>query len=119
MRREGTDESNVQMSDVICDSCNSVWTDDRPMVEGHQGSCICGPCLSVAYAEVALQPNDDEPCIERTCTLCLENKGKTPGETKWWVSPMDESAVFCRQCIKRAAGVLHKDPDIPWFKPTS
>ena len=119
MRREGTDESNVQMSDVICDSCGSVWTDDRPMVEGHQGSCICGPCLSVAYAEVALQPNDDEPCVERTCTLCLENKGETPGETQWWVSPMNESAVFCRQCIKRAAGVLHKDPDIPWFKPTS
>ncbi len=115
MRREGTNDDNVQMSDVMCDSCGSEWTHERPMVEGHQGSCICGPCLTVAYTELVVDasPDDDETAEERSCTLCLESK-----TIPMWQSPMTDSAWFCRQCLKRAAGVLHKDPDIPWAKPS-
>jgi len=112
MRREGTDESNVQMSDVLCDACGSVWTDERPMVEGHQGSCICGACLTVAYSELVLHPTEDAP-TERKCVLCLEMKSEP-----MWASPVREDAIYCRRCVKQAAAVLNKDKDIPWSKPT-
>ena len=112
MRREGTDEENVQMSDVLCDGCGSVWTDQRPMIEGHKGSCICGSCLTVAYTDLVLHPAED-PVSERQCTLRLEVRAEA-----MWVSPVRDEAVFCRRCVKQAAGALHKDKDIPWVKPT-
>ena len=33
MRKPGTDNDNVQMSDVLCDFCRAEWTDDLQMVE--------------------------------------------------------------------------------------
>ncbi len=120
MRKPGTDENNVQMSDVLCDFCRSEWTDELPMVEGHQGSCICGKCLSVAYTEVVLHGGSRAPDHYK-CVLCLEanedraalGRADEPG----WQSPLHEEAVACRRCIKQSAGVLQKSNEYEWRKP--
>lgn len=111
MRRPGTDDDNVQMSDVLCDFCHAEWIVDLPMVEGHRGSCICGKCLRIAYIDLIVNRADD---VERgyTCTLCL-----TEPDGPAWRSPMYDDAIICRQCVKRSAGVLHKDKDTDWTKP--
>lgn len=120
MRKPGTDEMNVQMSDVLCDYCHREWTEDVPIIEGHHGSCICGNCLTIAFTEVVLHPADDMP-TEFDCRMCLENaearkelnRANEPG----WPSPMHDDAFICRRCIKLAAGALHKDTNFPWQKP--
>jgi len=108
------------MSDVLCDFCHREWTDDVPMIEGHHGSCMCGRCLAVAYAELVLQRQT--PVINAfECPLCLEgpkdrealDRADEPG----WPSPLHPDVVACRRCVKRASGVLHKDPDYDWTKP--
>ena len=120
MRRPGTDESNVQMSDVLCDFCHREWTDAVPMIEGHHGSCICGKCLTVAYRAVVVDRQPTAP-PEFTCTLCLERPEDRAAENRpgepGWVSPMHDDAAVCRRCIKLAAGALHKDSDYDWRKP--
>jgi hypothetical protein len=119
MRKPGTDEDNVQMSDVLCDFCHREWTEDLPMVEGHQGAVICGNCLTIAYDEVVNRSEGtDEPY---TCVLCREgpedraamDRVGEPG----WLSPVSDGAAACRRCLKRSAGVLHTDPDWSWRKP--
>lgn len=120
MRKPGTDENNVQMSDVLCDFCMRQWTEDHPMIEGHRGSCICGNCLTIAYRQVVLHGESSAPA-DFLCTMCLErdkdravlNRAGEPG----WQSPVRSEAVICRRCIKLAAGVLHKDKDFNWKKP--
>lgn len=122
MRNPGTDQSNVQMSDVLCDFCHRKWTEDIPMIEGHRGSCICGRCLTIAYTDVVLNGVDSSPA-QYTCPMCLESetdraeldRADEPG----WQSPMHEEAVICRRCIKLAAGALHKSSDFDWTKPTA
>lgn len=113
MHRPGADPMAMEMADFLCDFCHQPWTDDRPMIEGHRGACICGPCLSIAYAELVLHKVDDPPQGDETCVLCLEPK---PDHTHWR-SPMTEK-LACVQCVKRSAGALHKDEDINWRKPT-
>ena len=97
------------MSDVLCDFCGREWTDSLPMVEGHQGSCICGDCLADAYR--ALAPAD--PGSEATkCVLCLEERR----EPTW--SPTDADAPrACRRCVRQSAAVLQKDGSCGWRKP--
>lgn len=111
MRRPGCDEDNLAMSDVLCDFCENVWTEELPMVEGHHGSCICGRCLTIAYTEVALHDLNAAPAGYK-CTLCLENRPDAA-----WASPLREGVFICRRCIKQSAGVLNKDPDSGWKKP--
>lgn len=113
MRREGAPEDELAMGDFLCDFCHGEWTEDRPMVEGHQGSCICGSCLSVAWAELVTARVEDFLSEGETCRLCLE-----PREQAVWRSPAHEDAAACLRCVKQSAGALHKDPDIPWRKPT-
>jgi ClpX C4-type zinc finger len=112
MRRPGTDENNVQMSDVLCDFCGSSWSDQRPMVEGHQGGCVCGSCLSLAYREVVIAEANLAPTGYR-CILCLEARTDPA-----WASPMREGVHLCKRCIKQSAAVLAKDPDYGWKRPT-
>lgn len=120
MRKPGTDESNVQMSDVLCDYCHREWTEAIPMVEGHQGGCICGNCLTIAYSEIVLGDAGGAP-TDYKCRMCLETaearhalkRDDEPG----WQSPMHEDAFICRRCIKLAAGALHKNADFAWQKP--
>lgn len=120
MRKPGTDEDNVQMTDVLCDFCHREWTEDVPMIEGHHGSCICARCLTLAYTDVVLNGNDTSPA-EYKCPMCLEaesdraatGRGDEPG----WQSPVHEEAVICRRCVKLAAASLDKDKDFGWQKP--
>ncbi|MBS0189099.1 MAG: hypothetical protein JSS51_13615 [Planctomycetes bacterium] len=111
MRRPGTDENNVQMSDVLCDFCRQEWTDARFMVEGHQGSCICSDCLTHAYRAVARK---SEPAVTEPgkCILCLETR-----PAPLWASPGFPDVLACQRCIKQSAAVLQKDPDFGWRKP--
>jgi len=94
-----------------CDFCASPWSEDRPMVEGHQGSLICGPCLTLAYAALAVQESGEAPG-GWTCTMCLEER-KQAG----WRSPAREEAVVCLRCVKQAATQMEKDPETPWARP--
>lgn len=120
MRKPGTDENNVQMSDVVCDFCRREWTEDVPMIEGHQGSCICGKCLTIAYTDVVVNKHNTAPA-DFKCPMCLEqdkdraalNRSGEPG----WQSPMYPEAVVCRRCIKLAAGALQKDEEFSWKRP--
>lgn len=110
MRREGTDEENVQPEDFLCDFCHHHWTEDRPMVEGHRGSLICGKCLTVAYATV-INSNAGELVPEVvTCALCLQHQ-----ETPHWKGPHE--AYVCTKCIRQSAAILQKDKEVGWKKP--
>jgi len=97
-----------------CDFCKMAWDENRQMVEGHRGSLICSQCLSIAYTELVHLDSGYTPARDEACILCLEN-GR---EGLHWQSPIDESVIVCRRCVKQSAGVLHKDPDIPWKKPS-
>jgi hypothetical protein len=120
MRKPGTDEENVQMSDVLCDFCLREWTDAVPMLEGHHGSCVCGNCLTVAFTEVVLNKTSTAP-DDFKCPMCLEENGDRAAlnraDEPGWQSPTHPEAVMCRRCIKLAAGALHKDSDFDWRKP--
>ena len=52
MHRPGADPEAILPSDILCDFCTRPWSDDIPLVEGHQGSCICGKCLATAWQAV-------------------------------------------------------------------
>ncbi len=110
MRKTGCDEANLQMTDVICDFCRGEWTLQRPMVEGHQGACVCGPCLSQAYREVVL--SETAGTVPVHCTMCLEDRQEAA-----WESPVHPEARICRRCIRQSAAVLQKDADSGWRKP--
>lgn len=120
MRKPGTDESNVQMSDVLCDFCRREWVDDLPMIEGHQGSCICGRCLTVAYTEIVLNSQSTAPA-DFKCRMCLETlddrEATDRGGETGWQSPAEPDACVCRRCIKLAAGALSKDKEMGWKRP--
>jgi len=111
MHRPGTNPDDVQMSDILCDFCTAVWTEDRPMVEGHHGSVICGSCLSVACASILIAGRDDGApgC---TCTMCLEERSDPA-----WRSPLRDEAIVCRRCVRLAARQLERDPDFGWRRP--
>jgi hypothetical protein len=111
MRKPGTDPENVQMSDVICDFCHAEWTEQSPFIEGHQGSIVCGNCLTVAYTDVVLLGNNTGPAGYQ-CVMCLENRPDPA-----WRSPMQPEAVICKRCINLAAGTLSKDKDYAWKRP--
>lgn len=119
MHKPGVDPENVQLSDVLCDYCHREWTEDLPIVEGHEGSCICGHCLRVAYAEIVSSGGGESS--QSRCALCLE-AGKdraalNRADEPLWRSPLYTEACICRRCIKLAAGVLHRDKDYSWRKP--
>lgn len=110
MRRQGCDPENVLMSDVLCDFCGREWTGSLPMVEGHQGSCICGDCLADAYRALALA----EPAAGAAakCVLCLEQR-----EEPTWSPTGAEAPRACRRCVRQSAAVLQKDGTGGWRKP--
>jgi hypothetical protein len=94
-----------------CDFCGKPWAEDRPMVEGHQGSLICGKCLTAAFTEVVHMGGGGEHAGS-ACALCLEVR-KDPQ----WASPLRENARACRRCIKQSAAVLANDEDSAWKRP--
>jgi len=119
MLRPGADQSNVQMEDVLCDFCHRAWTADVPFIEGHRGAVMCGQCLTVAYDELVISRAGETGDFQ--CVLCREGEKDRAAENRpdepGWKSALDESVAVCRRCVKRAAGVLHKDPDYAWRKP--
>jgi len=124
MHRPGVDPDHVSMTDVLCDFCQRSWTDEIPMVEGHQGACICGRCLAAAWVELVHLRGGAPPADAGgawTCRLCLEGPEDRRSEGRshlaGWPSPIDPDAIACGRCVKQAAGVLHKDPDWDWRKP--
>ena len=117
MHRRGANPMDMQPNDFVCDFTGRTWDGMFPMVEGHQGSLICGDALRIAFTEVVLLGNDTMP-EGATCTMCLEER-KDPG----WQSPIavredGAAAVICRRCIRQSSTRLEKDPDWEWQKPT-
>jgi hypothetical protein len=112
MQRPGADPDNMQMTDFLCDFCRREWTEDVPMVEGHQGSLICGKCLTIAYLDVDPGVRSASLPAGATCTMCLEER-----EEAMWQSPMHPQAFICRRCVKQAAGALSKDKESGWKRP--
>lgn len=113
MHRPGANPSDLRMDDVLCDFCEAAWTQERPMVEGHRGSCICHACLAVAYAELTPQPSRVD-AGQGPCTMCLEDRPEPH-----WTSPARDAARICRRCARMAAVVLERDPDAGWSRPTA
>lgn len=114
MRRPGADEDNLAMSDFWCDFCHQGWTDERPMVEGHQGSLICSACLTLACRECLVEKRSAEAQSGETptCLMCLEER-----KDRLWRSPAYTEAVACERCIRQAAAALEHDPDFKWKRP--
>jgi hypothetical protein len=105
------DESAEGADFFKCDFCASPWSEERPMIEGHKGSLICAPCLSIAYRTLAIDESGEAPG-GWTCAMCLEERAQ-PG----WRSPMREQAIVCLRCVKQAATQMEKDPDVAWTRP--
>ncbi|MFN0134426.1 MAG: hypothetical protein ACKVW3_18075 [Phycisphaerales bacterium] len=115
MHRPGTDHSNVQMEDVLCDFCGTTWTETLPLVEGHRGAVICGPCLTTAYRQLMLEKRgtagaEGGGAGGYECRLCLEQR-KEIG----WRGTTD--ACACLRCVKQSAAILAKDADYGWNRP--
>ena len=109
MRRPECDPDDVRMEDVLCDYCRRAWSEALPMVEGHQGSCICGDCLADAFRESVLAERTD--AAPARCALCLEERADATWERG--------GARACRRCVRQSAAVLQKDPDLGWHRPTA
>lgn len=109
MRRAGTDPDNVLMSDVLCDFCAQPWTEQRTMVEGHHGSCICAECLGAAFRALVLDGRDDGA---GPCTMCLESRAEP--HVRGGQRP---EARICRRCTRMASVILERDPDAQWSRP--
>ncbi|USN98713.1 MAG: hypothetical protein H6810_11190 [Phycisphaeraceae bacterium] len=113
MHREGADPENMRPEDFLCDFCGQAWRDDRPFVEGHRGSCVCGNCLWIAYAVLAVHRSGEPMGEGAVCAMCLESKA----DEACWRSPVFEAMLICTRCAKQSAGVLHQDPETDWRKP--
>ena len=81
------------------------------MVEGHRGSLICGPCLTVAYTELVHLHTGQERS-GGLCVMCLEHRPQAQ-----WESPLQPGTCACVRCVRQAAGVMSKDPDSGWKRP--
>ena len=107
VRREGTDPNQVRMEDVLCDFCHTPWTLERPMVEGHHGSCICGNCLRAAWAlTVTSQASDRPDGVPTKCTMCLEER-----TDRTFQSPAFAEACICLRCVRLATLAVARDED--------
>lgn len=95
---------------IACDFCGTDWDERRPMIEGHRGSVLCLDCLKFALVMA-------DPAAELfDCTLCLRSR---PAGTIAWHHPdcppsSNPDAAVCAPCLKQAAGMFSKDPDIDW-----
>ncbi len=113
MFRTGTDTNDVKMEDVLCDFCLAPWIDTLPFMEGHQGSHICGPCVTLAWRATVIfasePPYTDIPAC--SCTMCLEQRIEPAFDSS------KREAHICRRCVKMAAVMLERDVDNAWQRP--
>lgn len=94
---------------ISCDFCGTDWDPDTglpPMSEGHHGSVLCLECMKLALVEAKPM---DKPYA---CTLCLLDD--VPATMPAYRGSKRPNAVACEDCIKQAAGVFSKDPDVDW-----
>ena len=101
----------MKPEDFLCDYCRRAWDGTFPMVEGHQGSLICGECLSAAYRALVLHEGDGVGPGLR-CAMCLEERAQAE-----WRGSAEPGAIACERCIRQAAQSLSKDPDWEWTRP--
>ena len=111
MFKDGADPEEISMSDVLCDFCGSEWKEEVPMIEGHQGSCICGKCLKMAWQQVVVNRMNDTH-EDWTCRMCLEKR-----DEPCYRSPLEETAHICRRCIRMGAHALQSDDPESWDLP--
>jgi formylmethanofuran dehydrogenase subunit E len=112
MHREGIDPENVQPEDILCDYCGEAsWSQGKPSVEGHQGSIVCGTCLTEAFIDLVLHKT--ARASTQKCRMCLE-----PREDPIWLGSFEPNAPICKRCVKQSAGVLTKSKHWDWSKPT-
>jgi hypothetical protein len=114
MHRPGANPDNMQMADFLCDFCGAVWTDSRPMVEGHQGHAICGDCLARAYRCLVLKAGDPAGPPGAVCLMCMERRD----EPLWGPRDGGAAARICTRCARQSAAVLAKEKELGWVKPT-
>jgi hypothetical protein len=95
----------------VCDCCMQHWDEDRPMVEGHQGSLICSQCLTVGYGSLVHLHEGGEHAGNK-CVMCIEHRSEP-----LWQSPLRPEIFVCVRCIRQAAGTLSADPDFGWKRP--
>ena len=127
MHRPGADPENRTEVDFLCDFCGSTWKPERPMMEGHKGSLICGVCLTNAYKQVVLANAGITVPEHIACTLCLLNKAGDYWQSATRVDLQDGEVlvepepgnVVCRWCIERSATMLNKDAESGWKKPVA
>lgn len=106
MHRPGCDPVDMRPDDFLCDFCLTAWDGQGPVVEGHQGSLICGACLRNAWT--AVRATDSQPGPVR-CVMCIEERSEP-----FWRGTARTEAVICRRCTLQAAAALKKDPDHRW-----
>ena len=112
MHRDGMNPDNVLPEDILCDFCGrAAWANNEPCVEGHQGSVICGDCLTTAYQKVIVEEEVQEP--SEKCRMCLEDR-----DDPVWLGMHEPVALICKRCIKQSAGALVKSKHWEWSKPS-
>lgn len=112
MHRHGADPENMTAEDFLCDFCESCYAPDRPMVEGHRGSLICGRCLGTSFAAL-WYANSGEPAPKgEVCLLCLSENGDPI-----WRSPVRTTSFICKRCSKQSVVMLERDADSGWKRP--
>jgi hypothetical protein len=117
MHRPGSDPLDMRAEDFLCDFCGEHWREDRPMVEGHHGSLVCGTCLTAAFRATWLASGtagDGADPPADACRLCLERRD----EPHWRGAT---GGLACKRCVKMAAVMLERDADRPeaerWKRP--
>jgi len=102
----------------VCDFCHEHWADNRPMVEGHQGSLICSVCLKTALAQAVLADAGmtAEARLPAKCTMCLETRGHI---NRYWQSPAQVDACICERCLLQSADTLESDVESGWRRPVA
>lgn len=117
MHRPGADPDNIAAEDFLCDFCHAHWSEDRPMVEGHRGSLLCGSCLTVAYTQVILDHGGGKVPEHVNCTVCLLHRDVEYWSGKPRERPADDPAVVCRSCIEQSVRTFERDPASGWKRP--
>ena len=73
MHRKGINPDNVKPQDILCDYCGeAAWAAGHACIEGHQGSIVCGDCLTKAYTFIVLDGNSQDS--DAKCKMCLEHR---------------------------------------------
>jgi len=114
MHRPDANPDEMTAEDFICDFCAGTWREDRPMVEGHRGSLICGNCLAMSYRELWLSLLGEPLPEHDVCSLCLSNNGDPV-----WHSPMNEKSIVCKRCSKQSVVMLERDEEVGWKRPVA